>query len=108
LVDDLALALYQALTKVIDQPDYAERPHPVMCLRARIGHDQLLIIWYDPAWTRLRSATVASPALSPAPQVADAVAVATSCGLSARIDARSSCARVVVRNGENILQELGN
>jgi serine/threonine-protein kinase RsbW len=47
LVDDLTLAVYEALANVVEHAYHPDHPHPVMRLQARLDHDQLLITITD-------------------------------------------------------------
>lgn len=47
LVDDLTLAVYEALANVVEHAYHPHHPHPVMHLQARLDHGQLLITITD-------------------------------------------------------------
>jgi serine/threonine-protein kinase RsbW len=47
LVDDLILAVYEALANVVEHAYHPGHPHPVMHLHARLDHDHLLITITD-------------------------------------------------------------
>lgn len=47
LVDDLTLAVYEALANVVEHAYRPNHPHAVMHLQARLDHDQLLITITD-------------------------------------------------------------
>src|SRR3954465_4250212 len=47
LRDDLTLAVYEALANVVEHAYPSDHPHPVMRLRARMQHDDLLITVVD-------------------------------------------------------------
>lgn len=47
LVDDLALAVYEALANAVDHAYQPHHPHPVMHLQARVDHNQVLITIRD-------------------------------------------------------------
>jgi anti-sigma regulatory factor (Ser/Thr protein kinase) len=47
LVDDLTLAVYEALANAAEHAYQPDHPHPVMRLQARLDHDQLLITITD-------------------------------------------------------------
>jgi anti-sigma regulatory factor (Ser/Thr protein kinase) len=47
LVDDLTLAVYEALANVVEHAYQPEDPHPVMRLQAQLDRDQLLITIID-------------------------------------------------------------
>jgi serine/threonine-protein kinase RsbW len=47
LVDDLTLAVYEALANVVEHAYHPGHPHPVMHLQARLDHEQLLITVTD-------------------------------------------------------------
>ena len=47
LVDDLVLAVYEALANVVEHAYPPDHPHPVMRLQARVDHHHLLITISD-------------------------------------------------------------
>ncbi len=47
LVDDLTLAVYEALANVVEHAYNPDHPNPVMHLQAGLDHDQLLITITD-------------------------------------------------------------
>ncbi|HWR46607.1 MAG TPA: ATP-binding protein [Pseudonocardiaceae bacterium] len=47
LVDDLILAVYEALANVVEHAYHPDHPDPVMHLQARLDHNQLLITITD-------------------------------------------------------------
>jgi serine/threonine-protein kinase RsbW len=47
LVDDLVLAVYEALANVVEHAYHPDHPQPVMQLQARLDHDHLLITVTD-------------------------------------------------------------
>ncbi len=55
LVDDLTLAVYEALANVVDHAYHPGHPHPVMYLQACLDHDQLLITITDHGCWRIPS-----------------------------------------------------
>lgn len=55
LVDDLTLAVYEALANVVDHAYHPGHPHPVMYLLAHLDPDQLLITITDHGCWRVPS-----------------------------------------------------
>ena len=47
LVEDLCLAVYEALTNVVDHAYHPGHRNPIMSLRARADHDQLMVTVSD-------------------------------------------------------------
>jgi serine/threonine-protein kinase RsbW len=55
LVDDLTLAVYEALANVVEHAYPPSHPHPMMHLKARVDHDLLLITVIDQGrWRAIR------------------------------------------------------
>lgn len=47
MVDDLVLAVYEALANAVEHAYHPDHPDPVMRLQAQLDHDQLLITITD-------------------------------------------------------------
>jgi len=57
LVEDLTLAVYEALANVVEHAYLPGDPHPVMRLQAQVSHDQILITISDQGCWRTPSPT---------------------------------------------------